>query len=110
MFIKKLRNFLGFVLLLCTFAVQAMPWERTFPDNVKRGKLDANAQIHLVIDGKVREAASGLVVYNEDNFIVMMGTFDAKKALIYYIVNDFGEVQKVWILNAEEAKQAMQKK
>jgi hypothetical protein len=103
---KKLR-FLVLTWLLASFSLifsaQAMQVERNFPEGIKRGKLSTTALAELVIDGKFRHSAVGIRIYNEDNLTMTPASVDVSNVIIFYLENEFGEIQKIWILTAEEA-------
>ena len=108
MFGKKLSKQLLLVwTLVLAFAVtnvQAMQMDRPFPEGIKRGKMSTTALADIVIDGKLRLLSVALKIYNEDNLIVTSGTLDVRNIVVYYLENDVGEILKIWILTAEEAK------
>ncbi|MFZ6799693.1 hypothetical protein [Undibacterium sp. Di24W] len=110
---KKLR-FLVLTGLLASlslsFSANAMQVERMFPEGIKRGKLSTTALAELVIDGKLRQSAVGIRIYSEDNLTVTPASVDVRNVIIYYQENEFGEIQKVWILTAEEASKPIPKR
>lgn len=92
------------------FSANAMQVERMFPDGIKRGKLSTTALAELVIDGKLRQSAVGIRIYNEDNLTVTPASVDVSNIIIFYLENEFGEIQKIWILTAEEASKPIPKR
>lgn len=88
----------------------AMQMERQFPIDVKRGKLSTTALAELVIDGKLRQHTPALRIYSEDNLTLTLASVDVRNIVINYVENEFGEIQKIWVLTAEEARQALPKK
>lgn len=108
---------LRFVVIACLFAclnsffsASAMQIERTFPPEVKRGKLSTTDLAELVIDGKLRDYSPGLRIYSEDNLTLTIASVDVRNIIINYVENEFGEIQKIWVLTAEEASQPLPKK
>jgi hypothetical protein len=97
----------GFMSIL---SVNAMQVERRFPEDVKRGKLTTTALAQLVIDGKLRVDSPALRIFNEDNSIVTIASVDVRNIVINYAENDIGEIIRIWILTAEEARQPLPKK
>lgn len=92
-----------FCLYLACFSAYAMQMERTFPVGVMRGKLSTTALADIVIDGKLRKHTPGLRIYSDINLTVTLGSLDVRNLLINYTQNEFGEIEKIWILTAEEA-------
>lgn len=97
----------GFMSIL---SVHAMQVERRFPEDVKRGKLTTTALAQLVIDGKLRVDSPALRIFNEDNSIVTIASVDVRNIVINYAENEIGEIIRIWILTAEEARQPLPKK
>jgi hypothetical protein len=97
----------GFMSIL---SVNAMQVERRFPEDVKRGKLTTTALAQLVIDGKLRVDSPALRIFNEDNSIVTIASVDVRNIVINYAENEIGEIIRIWILTAEEARQPLPKK
>ncbi len=99
-----------FTALMSVFSVHAMQFERKFPEDVKRGKLTTTALAQLLIDGKLRVDSPALRIFNEDNSISTISSIDVRNVVINYVENEIGEIVRVWILTAEEARQALPKK
>lgn len=97
----------GFMSIL---SVNAMQVERRFPEDVKRGKLTTTTLAQLVIDGKLRVDSPALRIFNEDNSIVTIASVDVRNIVINYAENEIGEIIRIWILTAEEARQPLPKK
>jgi len=95
---------------MSVFSVHAMQFERKFPEDVKRGKLTTTALAQLLIDGKLRVDSPALRIFNEDNSISTISSIDVRNVVINYVENEIGEIVRVWILTAEEARQALPKK
>lgn len=99
-----------FTALMSVFSGHAMQFERKFPEDVKRGKLTTTALAQLLIDGKLRVDSPALRIFNEDNSISTISSIDVRNVVINYVENEIGEIVRVWILTAEEARQALPKK
>jgi hypothetical protein len=91
-------------------SVNAMQIERKFPEDIKRGKLTTTALAQLVIDGKLRVDSPALRIFNEDNSISTIASVDVRNIVINYVENEIGEIVRIWILSAEEARQPLPKK
>lgn len=103
-----LRRLLA-ALLLASVTITTVAAERTFPANTKRGVLNMAAYPDIVIDGKIKHALPVLRIYNEENLIVMPGALRAASIRVHYTENDFGEIDKIWIISAQEAGKALPK-
>ncbi|MBI3285064.1 MAG: hypothetical protein HYZ65_09495 [Burkholderiales bacterium] len=97
------------VLLLLAMSLTVMAAERSFPANTRRGVLNMAAYPDIVIDGKIKHALPVLRIYNEENLIVMPGTLSAGRIYVHYTENDFGEIDKIWIVTAQEARKPLPK-
>lgn len=108
MIVKKISKHLLFVctllLALGVTSVQAMQMDRAFPAGIKRGKMSTTALAEIVIDGKLKPLSVALRIYNDDNLLVTPASVDVRNIVVYYLENEVGEVHKIWILTAEEAK------
>ncbi|MBR7801178.1 hypothetical protein [Undibacterium fentianense] len=89
---------------------QAMQIERRFPEEVKRGKMSTTVLAEIVIDGKLRLHTAGLRIYGDDNLIKTPASVDVSNVVVNYLENEFGEIEKIWILTLEESKVALPKK
>ena len=99
-----------FTCLSSFFSVNAMQLERTFPPEVKRGKMSTTDLAELVIDGKLRAVSPALRIISEDNLTLTLASVDVRNIIINYVENEFGEIQKIWVLTAEEARLPLPKK
>jgi hypothetical protein len=83
---------------------------RNFPASAKRGELSITKLADLVIDGKLKLTTPATRMYSEDGMLITSSALNAVKAPVNYIENEFGEIETLWLLTAEEAKQATPKK
>lgn len=81
---------------------------RTFPTGVKRGKMTPAYFPDINIDGQLRRLAPGARIFNRDNLIEMAGALRGSEMTINYTVDEQGQIDKIWILTAEEAAQKLQ--
>lgn len=109
MITKKFVQSCVLAMLLASAAMSALAIERIFPENVKRGKLSVTALADLLINGKLRHTTPSTRIYNEDGLIVTSATLASVNAIINYTENEFGEIERVWILSTAEVKQAVPK-
>ena len=97
------------LLLLC-ISLNALADDRSFPAQAKRGALSITKMADLVIDGKLKLTTPSTRIYSEDGMLITASTLDAVKAPVNYIENEFGEIETLWLLTAEEAKASEPKK
>lgn len=109
-----LRKSMGaFALLLCVFCAvlapisDAMQVERSFPLGVKLGKLSMTDLADVVIDGKLVPMSVALRIFDEENRIVLPASLYVKNVPVYYVINEMGEVHRIWILTVEEARRPL---
>jgi hypothetical protein len=100
---KSLRSILATLLLLC-ISTGAMADGRNFPAHAKRGKLSVTKLADLVVNGKVKLTTPSTRIYSEDGMLITSSALDAVNAPINYTENEFGELETLWLLSAEEAK------
>ncbi len=91
----------GFFLLMAVTHAHA---ERTFPEQAKRGELKAYAYPEMKIGVKTYRLSPGSRIINEQNMIIMPATLQLQSAPVMYMLDMGGELAKVWLLTAEEAK------
>lgn len=100
-----LTTLLSTLVLLC-LSLSAMADGRNFPTNAKRGELSITRLADLVINGKVKLTTPATRMYSEDGMLITSSTLNAVKAPVNYTENEFGEIETLWLLSAEEAKVA----
>jgi hypothetical protein len=99
----RVRYFL-ISLLLIAAAVPAQAFERPFPSIAKRGKMSTAAYPIIAINGKERTLSVGAWIKNVNNTIDMPASLRGQEFTVNYTENIQGEVDRVWILSAEEAQ------
>lgn len=110
MLIQKSLRALLVALLFFSVTVTAMEDGRNFPAQAKRGKLSVTRLADLVIDGKLKLTTPSTRIYSEDGMLITSAALNAVKVPVNYTENEFGEIQALWLLSAEEAKMAVPKK
>lgn len=83
---------------------------RNFPAHAKRGELSVTKLADLLINGKLKQTTPSTRMYSEDGMLITSSGLNAVKAPVNYTENEFGEVETLWLLSAEEAKVALPKK
>ena len=106
---KSLRSIVTSLLLLCV-ALTAIADGRSFPAHAKRGELSITKMADLVINGKLKLTTPSTRMYSEDGMLITSSTLEAVKAAVNYTENEFGEIETLWLLSAEEAKVAAPQK
>ncbi len=97
-----LTTLLTSLLLLCV-SLTAMADGRNFPAQAKRGELSITKLADLVIDGKLKLTTPATRMYSEDGMSITSSALNAVKAPVNYTENEFGEIETLWLLSAEEA-------
>ncbi len=98
-----LRSLIAFVLALCSVAALAQPVTRNIPKDAKAGQLTHLQENVFSLDGqKVRLAAGGTIRGENDLLITPMTV--KRDSIVRYTVDADGNLDKVWVLTPEEAK------
>jgi hypothetical protein len=93
------------LLLAAALALPALAIERPFPANVLRGKFTPGYFPDITLDGKGRQLSPAARIFNEDNRIEMPAAVRGKDLVVNYTVDSMGNIDRIWILTAEEAAQ-----
>lgn len=102
----RIQTFLlSCALALVTLTAQA--FDRPFPDTVKRGVMTPANYPAIVINEKTRTLTAGARIWNQDNMIEMPSALRGSEMAVNYTENDNGEIDRVWILSADEAKKTL---
>ena len=94
-------------LLLAALACHALPAfadPREFPPNARRGKMTPGYFPDITIDGKPRRLAPAARIVNQDNLAELPATLRGTNIVVNYTVNADGDIDRVWLLTAEEAR------
>jgi hypothetical protein len=98
------RSFL-IVFLSIAASLPAWAFERPFPQNAKRGTMTPDTYPQVVIDGKARQLSAGSRIWNQHNRIEMPAYLQGSELTVNYTENAQGEIDRVWILTDDEARQ-----
>lgn len=96
----SIRAVAGALLLVTSFAATAQLL-RMLPAETKKGELESVRDWKIVIDGKTLPLAPGVRIRDKNNMIVPP-TQISGPAKIRYTFDPMGNVDKVWLLTAEE--------
>ena len=78
---------------------------RQFPAKAIRGEMVVLAPPVISMDGKQDRLSVGARIRDVNNNFVLSGPFLNQKLVVNYLRDNTGQVQDVWILNVEEAKE-----
>lgn len=92
-------------LLLAALAFSAGAFERPFPASAKRGTMSPAPHPQIVIDGKTRNLSAAARIWNSDNLIEMPASLRGSDFKVNYTEDNQRDIDRVWILNADEASQ-----
>ncbi|WP_374360698.1 hypothetical protein [Pseudoduganella danionis] len=96
---------LALLLLAGAASLSAQAFERPFPANAVRGKMTPAYFPEVLIDGKVRQLAPSARIFNQDNLIELPAAIRGSDLVVNYTVDSWGNIDRIWILTAEEAAQ-----
>ena len=92
---------------LALAAAPALAEPRPFPPHVKRGRMTPAYFPEVVIDGKVRRLAPAARIVDADNMAEVPAALRGSNILVHYTENADGDIDRIWILTAEEARQPL---
>ncbi|HEX5342874.1 MAG TPA: hypothetical protein VFX55_10295 [Duganella sp.] len=93
------------LILAAALALPALAIDRPFPANVLRGKFTPGYFPDITLDGKARQLSPAARIFNEENRIEMPAAVRGKDLVVNYTVDAMGNIDRIWILTAEEAAQ-----
>jgi hypothetical protein len=97
-------------LILSATILSAMAFERPFPATAKRGTMSPAVYPTIVIDGTTRRLSAGGRIWNTDNLIQMPATLRSGDYVINYTETLQGDIDRIWVLNPQEAEKPAPKK
>lgn len=83
----------------------ALAFERPFPPTAKRGVMRPDMFPSIIINGRPRIMTAAARIWNAENMIEMPASLPVKSVAVNYTENDAFEIEQVWILSDEEARQ-----
>ncbi len=90
---------------MLTAAPAALAFDRPFPPTAKRGVMRPGLFPAITIDGRPRIMTPAARIWNTDNMIEMPASLPVKSVAVNYTENDVLEIEQVWILSDDEARQ-----
>ncbi len=100
-------------LIACVFftaAMSAQAFDRPFPPTVKRGVMTPAVSPAIIINDKPRRMTVGARIWNQKNMIEMPAAIRGSQMTVNYTEISSGEIDRVWILTADEARIALPKR
>ena len=98
----RIRRLLMFFLLAATM-LSAFASDRSFPPDVKRGKMSPADYPGIVIDGTLLRLSPGAQIRDQRNMIQMPGGLAAGEYLVNYTQDVRGQIHRIWMLTPSEA-------
>ena len=77
---------------------------RPFPKAALRGEMVVLAPPEISLDGKADRLSPGARIRDMNDQLVLSGPLINQKFTVNYLRDNTGQVQQVWILNSEEAR------
>jgi hypothetical protein len=77
---------------------------RDFPQDAKRGTLNAHHYPQYRIGSTTYRLSTGGRIYNEKNLVIMPASLQRARAEIMYRLGVNGELSTIWLLTPEEAR------
>jgi len=91
---------LAFVVLL-SLAAAAAAQLRTIPPEAKLGQIRHLQEMQIELDGKPRFLSAGAQIRDADNRVVVPASVQ-QKVQVKYLLDQAGQVHRVWILSPRE--------
>ncbi|GGC06898.1 hypothetical protein [Pseudoduganella buxea] len=100
------RTLLALVMLgLSIAAVPARADERVFPPEAKRGRMTPGYFPDITLDGKARRLSPAARIFNQDNLVEVPAALRGSDIVVNYTQNADGDIDRVWLLTPDEARQ-----
>lgn len=87
------------------FLMSDVAFARPFPGSAKRGTMTPAPYPEIVVNGKSRQLVPGARIWNAENLIEMPAALRGSNFTVNYTETDQGDIDRVWILTPEEAKE-----
>jgi len=95
------------LLMAAMLSLSALAFDRPFPAHALRGKMTPGYFPDVSIDGKPRQLSPAARIFNRDNMIEMPAALRGSDIVVNYTVDSQGNIDRIWILTAEEAAQKL---
>jgi hypothetical protein len=77
--------------------------ERNFPEQARRGDMNAFDYPSMKIGDKVYRLSPGSRIFNQSNLIIMPASLEIQDAPVMYMLDTRGNLSSIWLLTGEEA-------
>jgi hypothetical protein len=84
---------------------EATPGVRQFPKAALRGEMVVLMPPEISMNGKPARLSPGSRIHDANNQLVLSAQLVDQRVPVNYLRDNLGQVQQVWILNGEEAKE-----
>jgi hypothetical protein len=95
---------------LAATTLSAYAFDRPFPPTAKRGTMSPSIYPTIIIDGKARNLSVSARIWNQDNLIEQPASLRGNGFTVNYTQTQEGEIDRVWILNSDEASLSLPSK
>ena len=92
-------------LLLAALTFSAAAFERPFPPIAKRCTISPAHHPQILIDRQTRTLPAAARIWNSENLIEMPAALSGSGCKVNYTEDSQGDIDRVWILTADEASQ-----
>ena len=99
---RKIRLACFAAILVLAGTTQAFA-ERNFPEQAKRGDLQAYEYPWMKISDKVYRLPPGCRIFNRHNLIIMPASLQVQTGSVMYMLDMSGDLSRIWLLTREEA-------
>jgi hypothetical protein len=79
-------------------------YQRNFPAKALRGEMVVTGAPEVTLNGKAARLAPGSRIRDTNQMLLMSGAITGQKLIVNYTVEQYGMLQDVWVLRAEEIK------
>lgn len=90
-------------LALCAHQAIAQIVTRVIPDNARRATIAHIQGMHISVDGSPALLAPGALIRDRSNLIIVPSALPPGGAPAEYALDNNGQINRVWLLTAEEA-------
>ena len=99
---KKFQLACFAAILVLAGATQAFA-ERNFPEQARRGELNAYEYPLMKIGDNVYRLSPGSRILNQQNLIIMPASLRVQTAPVMYMLDMSGDLSRIWLLTGDEA-------
>jgi hypothetical protein len=86
-------------------AAAQTPTVRDFPPAAMRAEMTVQNHPQISLNDKPEQLSPGARIFDTRNLIVLSGQLHGQRLTVNYLRDSGNQIERVWILNPEEAKQ-----